>query len=100
MSSAVWKYKLEAKTRQEIEMPWGSRILKLAVVGDAPRLWVLVDVETAAKGAMKLREIRMHATGEEIKDPEQLEYIGTIAAESADGKPEVIHCFEALRIIV
>lgn len=100
MSSAVWKYKLEAKTCQEVEMPWGSKILKLASTGSGVCLWVLVDIENAKKQVMKLREFRIYATGEEIKDASQLEYIGTLAAESPDGHAEVIHCFETLRIIV
>lgn len=97
MSSTVWKYKLEAKTTQEIEMPWGARILKLAVMGTTPCLWVMVDPSVSQ---MKSHAIEMHQTGEEIKEPEQLQFIGSIAAENADGKAEVIHCFERLRIIV
>lgn len=97
MSSAVWRYKLEARTTQEVEMPWGARVLRLAVQGGGPCLWVLVEPAVAAK---KLREFRLYATGEEIPDASQLEYIGSIVAEDHSGKPEVIHCFEALRIIV
>ena len=95
-SQTVWKYPLQGKTSQEVEMPWGARILKLAVIGTTPCLWVLVDPRAPSK---KIHEFCMYQTGEEIPDPEQLEYIGTIAAEQ-DDKPMVIHCFEKLRIIV
>lgn len=81
-------------------MPWGSRILKLASTGNGVCLWALIDIENAKKGVMKTHEFRLYATGEEIKDASQLEYLGTLAADSPDGKMEVIHCFEVLRIIV
>lgn len=82
-------------------MPWGSRVLKLAAMTDGAYLWVLVDPANAAKNIMKTREFRIYQTGEEIKDAEQLEFLGTLAAEDpTDGKLQVIHCFEALRIIV
>ena len=78
-------------------MPWGARILRLAVMGTTPYLWVLVDPRVTQ---MKAHDIHMYQTGEEIPEPEQLQYIGSVAGQEPDGKERVIHCFECLRIIV
>lgn len=97
MSSTVWRYVLEARTRQEIEMPWGARILRFAPYKGGVCIWALVDPQQTA---MKKHEFLLHATGEEIQDAADLYYIGTVIGEGADGKSQVVHCFEVLRIVV
>lgn len=94
MSHAVWQYELKATTRQEIEMPFGAKILKLAVHDDKPCLWVLVNLPTATSG-VSYREIRLYTTDEPIEDADRLQYIGSIGSEAT-----VLHCFEAVRVII
>lgn len=96
MSHTIWRYKLEARTTQEIEMPWGAKVLRFGVKDGAPSLWVLVDCSEPARTQ---REFRLYATGEEIPDASQMIYCGTIVGEQ-QGKAEIIHCFEVLRIVV
>jgi len=97
MSTQVWKYPLQARTIQEIEMPWGAKVLKLAVFEGTPCLWAMID---SSRPANSLRDFRLYETGEDMGDASQLEYIGTIAMEDENGQPRVLHCFEALKIIV
>lgn len=96
MSYQVWAYKLEAKTRQEVELPWGSQILKVAVVGNAPLIWALVDTTASSK---RIHEFRLYECDEVIPDADQLQYLGTFAMAGED-REAVIHCFEARRVIV
>lgn len=97
MNQTVWRYKLKPTPRQEVEMPWGARILKLAVYKDGPCLWVLVD---PLQAQMKSHDIRIYGTGEKITDAADLIYIGTLVADAPDGKPRAAHFFEALRIVL
>lgn len=91
MSHAVWQYELKATTRQDIDMPFGAKILKLAVHGEVMCLWALVD-PTQAKTS---REFHIYETDELIPAAGQLQYIGSLGSEVT-----VLHCFEAVRVIV
>jgi hypothetical protein len=96
VSHAVWTYNLKATTVQEIGIPHGSKILKLAVAADNICLWALVDT---SEPNISLREFRFYESDEVIPDAAQLTYIGSLATGDAD-KPVVIHCFEAMRVII
>jgi len=96
MSHAVWTYNLKATTVQEIEMPWGAKVLKLAVAADTICLWALVDT---AQTGRTTKEFRFYESDELIPDANQLTYVGSLATGS-DDKPVVIHCFEALRVVL
>lgn len=96
MSHTVRTYNLKATTRQEIEMPWGAKVLKLAAVADSICLWALVDSD---QEGISTKEFRFYESDELIPDAAHLSYIGSLATGDAD-RPVVIHCFEAIRVII
>lgn len=60
----IWKFPLQVTDMQEIVMPQGATILKLAVQGDTPCLWALVDPD-----AEKISHcIRSYGTGHDVPD--------------------------------
>lgn len=69
----IYKYPLEFKGFQEIELPQGYEILDIHVQNGIPCIWALVD--TGNK--LVKTDIHMYATGDTIKESD-LEYVGTI----------------------
>lgn len=96
MSDAVWTYNLKATTIQEIEMPYGAKVLKLAALEDSICLWVLVNT---GESGMSTKEFRIYESDELIPDASRLSYIGSLATGEPD-KPVVVHCFEVVRVIL
>ena len=84
----VFKYPLQVKDKQEIQMPVGAEILCVQVQGGTPCLWAKVDTEAAYD--IK-RTIRIYGTGHHINQDEPLDYIGTFQLENG---VLVFHVFE------
>lgn len=76
MEQVIWKYQLEVKDVQEIELPQGSALLSVQVQNGNPCLWALVYNTEAEKETIRLRTI---GTGNPIDsadfDPE--DFLGT-----------------------
>jgi hypothetical protein len=90
---SVRHYPIQAVTIQTISMPAGATILKLAVTDKGPQLFALVDT----LALWEEREIRLYDMDEDIPDPENLKYIGSIGSLVGE---RIFHCFEAVGIIV
>ena len=83
----IYKYVIEAASRQQVLMPRGSEVLTVQVQDRKPCLWVLVDTEQP----MEMREFFLFGTGEEITEGEFVgAYIGTF---QLDGGSLVFHLF-------
>ena len=80
MPKSIWKYVLEAKREQEIEMPRGSLVLSAHVQKeDDICIWVLVDSATVEKEA---RAIYVIPTGRAAGDMEDKQFISTVLMDS------------------
>lgn len=91
MAKIVYKYDLEDVTEQEIELPEGHVITKIAFQGEefgarALKLWALVDTEAERVSV----SLRIFATRCRL-DRENLEFLAT--AISSDGR-YVLHVFQ------
>lgn len=86
----IYKYKLEIRDNQTVNMPHGSKILTAQVQGDDVCLWALVDPDQSLTDD---RKIRIHGTGHLIKGADKLKYISTI--QMHDGRL-IFHVFEDL----
>jgi hypothetical protein len=62
MKKQIWKYELQIKNLQEIEMPIGAEILTVQVQDNLPVLWALVDVQAEKER----RVIEVLGTGNNI----------------------------------
>lgn len=69
----VYKYPLDLKEYNDIEMPWGAKILSFQVQEGIPCIWALVD----ATHTKVNRRFRVAGTGHNIDDNIK-EFIGTI----------------------
>ena len=72
MKRTIWKYSLEVKDVQKIEMPKGARLLSVAAQHGAPQLWAEID----PSAPMGEAEIVTIGTGFFI-DPTGLDFIGS-----------------------
>jgi len=98
MAKIMYKYQLEVVDEQEIEMPFGSKIVKvdtqLGMVGmnkypkDFLQIWCICPIgSTTVK-----RKFIIIATGSEFNDS-GLEFIGTVVFKASN---LVYHVFEKL----
>lgn len=74
METAIWKFPLELKDRQEIEMPGGAHILTIQMQNGVPCMWAIVVPETPTEK----RKFITVGTGHPM--PHELsarEYVGT-----------------------
>lgn len=85
----IWKYILEVRCSQTIEMPADGKILCVQVQHDIPHIWVCVD----PNNPLKSRHIRVYDTRLDISDDIELEYITSF--EMHDGAL-VLHAFEEI----
>jgi hypothetical protein len=86
----VFKYPLELKEVQEIEMPKKAEILCIQTQNNKPCIWALVE----PNGIEETRIFEIHGTADEIKElgyPKWRCYIGTF---QLNGGTLVFHCFE------
>ncbi len=97
----IYKYPLEIKDVQTIEMPTESKILSVGVqsenggflddiiFNEQPVIWVLVDLENYNTPKTTIRTIHIIGTGNPIPEI-QLKFIGTVQMS----KGLVWHVFE------
>ncbi len=83
--STIWKYELERKDEQLIEMPAGAEILCVQVQCGTPVLWARVDPDVER---IK-RLIITHGTGHQLSDKTG-EYLGSYQTV---GSALVFHVF-------
>lgn len=78
MALSVWKYQLQVRDYQEVEMPQDAAILSAGVQNSVPVVWALVNTDPDYPKTK--RKIRMMGTGHPMSDEEgyQAEFIGTI----------------------
>lgn len=62
MSEQIWKFKLELKDIQSIEMPLGAVILSVKTQNDRPFIWALIDPEMKTTS----RTFELIGTGNDI----------------------------------
>lgn len=99
MAYAVWKFKCPAGLgwAEDIEMPYGAKILRVALQGpqslDGLCLWALVNLEHANN--LRRRRIKILMTGQEIpaRTARAHKYIGTVEAHNGI----VAHVFEKVK---
>lgn len=89
MTVAVWKFKLEVKDRQSIEMPQGAEILDIQTQNNEICIWALVDIDAK----MDVRHFEVWGTGHKhyYEDYKKADYLGSVQTEN--GK-FVWHIFE------
>ena len=83
----IYKYPLEQRHYQEVEMPRGARVIACQTQDDVPTLWALVD--SYAQPVRRL--FRIVGTGSSFLDPSrELKYVGTFQKKNGN----VWHVFE------
>lgn len=89
MKKTIWKFELETKGYQKIEMPEGSEILTVQTQFEKPCLWAFVDPNAEKED----RFIEIFGTGERINCDMGVnrKYIGTY---QLSGGNWVFHVFE------
>ena len=59
MKKVIWKFELDHKGNQEIELPIDYEILTIQVQNETPCLWVLVDPSKPKEKEIFERKIRL-----------------------------------------
>lgn len=70
----IFKYPIEVTDEQVVLLPTGAKILTIQSQGDIPCIWALVDPTAPRNEAVN---IRIHGTGHDVPDSENLEYVNT-----------------------
>lgn len=74
MAHKIFKYSLAVQEKQEITLPVGATIVRVADVDGLFFLWAIVDTETTTT---EQRRIEMYKTGHEFTtNPCSLKYLG------------------------
>jgi hypothetical protein len=89
MNNTIWKYPLEVKDSNQLELPKGAKILCVQLQGHAPCLWAEVDKLEIKK---QIVTIDIFGTGHEI-DQTPRNYLGTF--QMHDGYL-VFHAYQRL----
>ena len=89
---AIWKYPLPVSVSFPLLLPKGAEVLSVQVQGGHPLnnqavLWAFVDTELPKV----MRKFSIFATGEEVEESDDLEYVGTWQS-----KGFVWHLFEVM----
>ena len=87
MAKVIFKYPLENKDFQSVEMPRGAQVLCIQNQSESLFIWALVDI--GAKPIKRFFEI--FGTGQEMSDCINRKYIGTYPLCKG---ALVFHCFE------
>jgi len=69
----IFKYQLQPKPENLVEMPKGSRVLTIQTQGSAPNIWAEIDPDAPR---IK-RKFFIVATGQPMEIPETSSYLGT-----------------------
>ena len=70
----IYKYPIEVTDEQVVLLPTGAKILTIQSQGDIACIWALVDPMAPRNEEIA---IRIHGTGHDVPDSENLEYVGT-----------------------
>ena len=89
MSKTIWKFELDARDIQRIEMPAHSEILCIQVQNEKPCIWALVEPQNEKVK----RTFETFGTGHNISADTIRNYIGTFQIENGS---LVFHCFELI----
>lgn len=89
MEKTIWKFKLETKDNNIIQMPKGAKILTVEAQYEKPCMWALVDPNQETE----TRHFEVFGTGHAIRyDARNIrKYIGTY---QLNGGSLVFHVFE------
>ena len=87
MAKKIFKYKLETKDIQRIEMPQGAEILCIKTQNETPCIWALVD----ANATVNKRTFEIFGTGNNVPKNANRSYVGTYQLNNGQ---LVFHCFE------
>lgn len=68
----VWKYELKFEPEFTLMVPLGAKVVHVAMQGNTPCLWVLVDSDQEQTE----RQILMVGTGHEV--PADVEHLGSV----------------------
>ena len=82
----IWKWQLLVQDEQLVPMPRGARILAVAVQGDAPYIWALVD----STKPRETRKIITLGTGQ----PTEMSWLPHIGTYQLQGGALVFHVFD------
>lgn len=85
----IWKFPLQLKDTQTIEMPFGAEIICVQVQHDAITLWAIVEEKNTDT---EDRTIEVYGTGHPMTNHHR-DYIGTIQFQ---GGGFIFHVFEQL----
>jgi hypothetical protein len=88
----VYKYPIEIKGVQELDMPVGASVLTVQIQRGRPCIWAIVDPEQAE---INPRSFRLAGTGHPIDGDDVLCYIGTFQLSEGD---LVFHLFESWHV--
>lgn len=69
----IWKYVIEG-VGAEFGVPQNGKVLTIQMQRDVPTLWILVDPDAPKEK----RRFVLVGTGLPIKDPEGMEYVGSV----------------------
>ena len=87
MRKTIWKFEVPQKSKFQLQMPAGAKILSLQAQGGIGQIWAMVDPDAQ----LETRAFHQYGTGHEIKDAEALTFLGTYQMESGN---LVFHVFE------
>lgn len=87
----IYKYTLAVDDEQAVVMPQGSKILSAQVQRESICLWALVDEGAYGR---ETRTIRIHGTGHDVPNSDNLEFIDTVQLV---GGELIFHVFEVIR---
>ena len=81
----IFKYQLEIKDEQKIQMPKGATILSVAVQGGTICVWALANEVSVLVN----RQFAIHGTGERVTHTLRKKFLGTVIMT-----PFIWHVFE------
>lgn len=77
----IWKFPLEVRGNQVLEMPAGSLILTVQVQDLRPCLWAEVDDKTPLREHVPVHTL---GTGHQLMDGSHWQYVGTYQMEGGN----------------
>lgn len=88
----IWKFPLDAKAINEIEMPAETEILTVQTQNETACMWALVDVTSFPKAKKEKRRFATFGTGHTI--PENCKKENYIGSFQLQGGALIFHVFE------
>ena len=87
MAKKIYKYKLDIKGIQRIEMPEWAEILCIQTQNEIPYIWALVQPSSP----VTKRTFEIFETGNNVQENANRSYVGTYQLNNGE---LVFHCFE------